>query len=174
MMMAHSQLGAEILLAQKNTTPLDIAAAWGHHIRNDGSGYPHQPKWAVRHPITSLLQICDAFEALTAVRPYKPILTPHMAYSIMLADKGGFHPALLASFIHAIGIYPPGNYVSLSNGTRGTVISTGTAIDRPEVKITHNQKGEEIPTDDQYILDLSMPKHSDYYVEELLLSIDVG
>lgn len=72
----HPKLGAEILLSQKSATPIDVAAAWGHHIRMDGSGYPLKPEWAARHPITLLLQICDVFEALTAVRPYKPILSP--------------------------------------------------------------------------------------------------
>lgn len=168
--MDHSRVGAEILLAQKNSTPLDIAFAWGHHIRNDGSGYPEQPKWAVRHPFTSLLQICDVFEALTAVRPYKPILTPHMAYGIMLTDRGGFHPALLASFISAIGLYPPGNQVKISNGVEGIVTTVGETIDRPQVRITRDQDGNNLPQDDQYILNLSAPKNRAYYVEELMLT----
>ena len=64
----HPRVGAEILLAHKRTSPLDIAAAWGHHIRQDGGGYPEQAPWMVRHPIIALIQICDVFEALTAAR----------------------------------------------------------------------------------------------------------
>lgn len=168
--MDHSRVGAEILLAQKNSTPLDIAFAWGHHIRNDGSGYPEQPKWAVRHPFTSLLQICDVFEALTAVRPYKPILTPHMAYGIMLTDRGGFHPALLASFISTIGLYPPGNRVKISNGAEGVVTTVGDTIDRPHVRIISDQDGIDLPPHDQYILNLSAHKNRGLYVEELILT----
>ncbi|THB78562.1 MAG: HD domain-containing protein [Desulfobulbaceae bacterium] len=167
-MMAHSQMGAEILMGQKNTTHLDVAAAWGHHIRHDGSGYPSQPKWAIRHPITSLLQICDAFEALTAARPYKPVLTPHMAFAIMLKDKGGFNPALLASFIATVGIYPPGNLVKLSDGTKGLVIRVGTKIDRPTVKIMTTPTGEDIPPDDQYQVDLNTPEHQSLAVSKML------
>ena len=166
----HSRVGAEILLGQKNTTPMDIAAAWGHHIRNDGKGYPAQPEWAVRHPFTSLLQICDVFEALTAVRPYKPILSPHMAFSIMLTDRGAFHPALLASFINAIGLYPPGNRVRISNGAKGIVITAGSAIDRPKVQIVCDPQGNDLPSDDQYQLDLSAPKNHHLEVDELLLT----
>ncbi|MEE4241749.1 MAG: HD domain-containing phosphohydrolase [Desulfopila sp.] len=167
--MRHSQIGAEILLGQKNTTPLDIAAAWGHHIRNDGTGYPEQPKWAVRHPFTSLLQICDAFEALTAVRPYKPLLSPHMAYSIMLTDRGGFHPSLLASFINTIGIYPPGNRVLISNGSQGIVLSTDEFIDRPEVRVTHSRNGEILSPGDQYTLKLSAAKNRNLQIDRILL-----
>lgn len=168
--MEHPRIGAEILLGQKNTTPLDIAAAWGHHIRADGSGYPSQPEWAVRHPFTSLLQICDAFEALTAVRPYKPILTPHMAYSIMLTDKGGFHPSLLASFIGAIGLYPPGNRVEISNGSRGIVTAVGPILDRPKVRITHDREGTQLPPEDQFDLNLAEADNRSLYVEELLFT----
>jgi len=167
-MMGHSQVGAEILMAQKNTTSIDISAAWGHHIRHDGSGYPRQPPWAVRHPITSLLQICDAFEALTAARPYKPALSPHMAFSIMLNDKGGFHPALLASFISAVGIYPAGNKVKMSDGRKGLVISVGPRIERPRVKITHDSDGTEIPIEDQPLVNLAAGEYKAISISELL------
>ena len=167
-MTAHSQLGAEILLGQKNTSPLDIAAAWGHPIRHDGNGYPAQPKWAVRHPLTSLLQICDTFEALTAARPYKPSVNPHVAFCIMLKDKNCFHPNLLASFIRAVGIYPPGNRVKLSDNRLGVVVETGKYIDRPKIMVTRDQSGDEIPDSDQYVLDLAAPFAANISVRKLL------
>jgi len=169
-MMTHSKTGAEILLAQKRTTALDIAAAWGHHIRYDGSGYPRQPAWAVRHPITSLLQICDAFEALTATRPYKPPLSPHLAYSIMLRDKGCFHPAMLASFIAVIGLYPPGTRVRLSDGRKGLVMNVGPKIDRPRIKIIYDQNGTELPAADQIQINLAAGEHQHLFISELLLT----
>lgn len=168
--MAHSRIGAEILLAHKDSSPLDIAAAWGHHIRHDGTGYPRQPDWAVRHPITSLLQICDAFEALTAARPYKPALSPHVAYGIMLRDKGGFHPTMLASFISVIGLYPPGTMVRLSDGSRGLVMLSGPRIDRPRVKITKAPDGTELSGADRYQINLAAGEHRSLSVEELLLN----
>ncbi len=167
--MAHPQVGAEILMAQKDASPLEIAVAWGHHIRHDGSGYPKSPKWAVKHPITSLLQICDVFEALTAQRPYKPPLSPQMSYSIMLKDKGGFDPALLASFISALGLYPPGNIVRMSDGTKGTVVEVGSKIDRPTVRITHDQEGLQTSTTDKYLINLAAGEHNNLFIEELLL-----
>jgi putative nucleotidyltransferase with HDIG domain len=99
----HPKAGAEILLEQKGMSALDLAACWGHHIRYDGGGYPEQPVWTVRHPVTALLQICDVFEALPAVRSYKEALGPQGAYSIMLADKGAFHPGLMAVFVSMVG-----------------------------------------------------------------------
>jgi putative nucleotidyltransferase with HDIG domain len=98
---AHAEIGAEILLEQKGASPLDLAAAYGHHIRHDGGGYPERPAWVVRHPLVALLQICDVFEALTAVRPYKSALTSRAAFEIMIGDTGAFDPTLLRAFIRA-------------------------------------------------------------------------
>jgi HD-GYP domain-containing protein (c-di-GMP phosphodiesterase class II) len=151
---AHPRMGSELLLAQKGVSPLDIAAAWGHHQRQDGRGYPVKPAWAVRSPLIALLQICDVFEALTAVRPYKPAMTPQHAFSIMTDDKGAFHLGLLSAFINLIGIYPPGTYVELSDGRTGMVTSTGKIIDRPRLRITRLTDGSLLKKEDQYDVDL--------------------
>ena len=165
----HPRIGAEILLAQKHTTPLDIAAAWGHHIRQDGGGYPEQAPWMVRHPIIALLQICDVFEALTAARPYKAQISPQAAFGIMLDDIAAFQPSLLASFINVVGIYPPGNTVVLSDGSRGTVASVGPLIDRPTIEITHDSLGREVSPGDSLQIDLSAEHYRHLSVVELRL-----
>jgi len=162
----HPRIGAEILLAQKKVKVLDVAAAWGHHLRQDGGGYPDQASWMVRHPIISLIQICDVFEALTAVRPYKPAQSPLAAFSIMLKDKGAFQPTLLASFMGAIGIYPPGNLVTLSDGTGGIVAAAGPLIDRPTVLITHDRFGRELLSDESFKIDLSEERYRSLSVVE--------
>jgi putative nucleotidyltransferase with HDIG domain len=168
-MKEHARIGAEILLGQKNTTALDVSAAWGHHIKHDGSGYPAQPQWAFRHPITALLQCVDVFEALTAARPYKPPLSPHMAYTIMMKDIKSFNPAMLAAFISALGLYPPGTLVRMVDGRKGMVISVGPKIDRPRIKITHDQQGAELPPEDQLQINLASGEHRTLAIQELIL-----
>lgn len=167
-MSAHSRLGAEILMAQKDSSELEIAAAWGHHVRNDGGGYPQMPAWAVRHPMTALLQICDVFEALTASRPYKPALTPHMAYGVMLRDRESFHPNLLASFMSVVGLYPPGNAVQLSDGSRAIVTAAGSQIDKPRVKITHSRQGTPVSESDRRTVDLGAASSRRLSVQRLI------
>ena len=166
----HPKSGAKILSEQKECSALDLAACWGHHIRYDGGGYPKQPAWAVRHPVTALLQICDVFEALTAVRPYKEALDPQGAYTIMLADTGGFHPGLMAAFISMVGLYPPGTYVRLSDRRVGMVTEVGAHIDRPKVLVTVSKIGEPLDEIDRYILDLSETEHRSLSVNRLLLN----
>jgi putative nucleotidyltransferase with HDIG domain len=165
----HPKAGAEILLEQKGLSALDLAACWGHHIRYDGGGYPKQPGWAVRHPVTALLQICDVFEALTAVRPYKAALEPQGAYTIMLADKGAFHPGLMAAFISMVGLYPPGTYVRLSDRRVGMVTEVTEIIGRPKVTIILSKFGEPLSGEDRYLLDLTDKTMQAVSVDELLL-----
>lgn len=165
----HPRAGAEILMEQKGVTEFDLAACWGHHIRHDGAGYPAPPLWAVRHPVTSLLQVCDVFEALTAVRPYKPALEPQIAYSIMMNDKGAFHPGIFAVFISMVTLYPPGTYLRLTDRRVGMVVDITEAIDRPNLLITVGEGGVPLDTDNQYYCNLNEKKNRGVAVEKLLL-----
>ena len=168
-MKSHPVFGVEILLDHSHATLLDKAAAWGHHIRHDGKGYPEPSKWAFRHPITALLQVCDVFEALTSVRPYKKAKTPEEAYRIMLADTGGFHPGILSQFIRALGLYPPGNIVLLADGRKAKVTASGPKIDRPEIIITHDAEGAEYPNDKKEFCKLDQPQHAQLSIQSLIL-----
>jgi HD-GYP domain-containing protein (c-di-GMP phosphodiesterase class II) len=165
----HPRVGSELLLAQKDSSPLDIAAAWGHHLRYDGKGYPQKPVWAIRSPAIALLQICDIFEALTAIRPYKQAMDPQHAFSIMTMDSGAFHHSLLSVFISSIGIYPPGTYVELSDGRIGMVTSAGEKIDRPQLRITNTHEGTLLEKEDQYPVDLGALDKGGLEVRRLLL-----
>jgi len=168
-MQLHPMLGLEILLEHEHVTDFSRAAAWGHHIRHDGKGYPQQPDWAARHPLTALLQVCDVFEALTAIRPYKKAKSPEESYQIMLADQGCFHPGILAQFIRALGLYPPGNMVKLSDGRRAKVMTATDLIDRPGILITHDANGEELADNQGMYCDLSDPALAALSVSKLLV-----
>jgi putative nucleotidyltransferase with HDIG domain len=168
-MQSHAALGAEILMEHKTVTSLDVACAWGHHIRHDGGGYPQNPSWGVRNRLTALLQVCDVFEALTAIRPYKAPMTPRAAFEIMLKDEGAFEPGVLHAFITCLGLYPAGNTVRMSNGAIATVVAAGADIERPQIRITHDPSGQAIDEAYQPLVDLGAADGEDLSVAELLL-----
>jgi len=143
----HPALGAHILLENRAAGPLAVAAAWGHHLRHDGRGYPSRPPWAALGRATALLHVCDAFEALTAVRPYKLAMTPRRAYEIMLSDRGAFDPSLLAAFMRAMGLYPPGSQVRLTSGEQALVLAAGPDIARPRVRVVRDTSGAAVAPD---------------------------
>jgi putative nucleotidyltransferase with HDIG domain len=155
LMRLHPQFGAEILLEHKESSPMQVAIAWSHHIRYGGGGYPRLPSWTTQSRFTSLVQICDVFEALTASRPYKPPMTPLAAFGIMVNDAGAFDPALLTAFISALGVYPPGSQVRMNNGCLATVVATGKRLDKPKIRITHDEKGLILAQESGLIVDLA-------------------
>lgn len=169
-MRIHPEAGAHILLESGDASPTAVASAWGHHLRHDLHGYPVVPGWAVQSETTALLQVCDVFEALTAVRPYKPATSPLRAYEIMLADPGAFHPGALRGLIAALGLYPPGSRVELSDGSRGLVVAAGALPDRPRLRLVREAGGAPIPREEQRLLDLGEPAAAGLAVERLLVS----
>jgi HD-GYP domain-containing protein (c-di-GMP phosphodiesterase class II) len=137
----HPRAGAELLMEQEDAGPLSVGAAFGHHIRQYRRGYPVIPKWHAIGRSTALIHVCDVFEALTAIRPYKAALSPRRAFEMMLADTGCFHAGAMSALVRSVGLYPPGNRVLLSTGERALVIAAGDALDRPCVSITHDATG---------------------------------
>ncbi len=133
-MQSHPQLGADILINSADVSTAALGAAWGHHHRYDGQGYPTRRPWFETTKATSLIQICDVFEALTARRPYKAPYSPSRAYSILYSDQGAFDPGVLAAFTRAMGLFPPGRFVLLSDGRLARVAQVTSVIDRPIVR----------------------------------------
>jgi HD-GYP domain-containing protein (c-di-GMP phosphodiesterase class II) len=153
-MVRHSILGAQVLIQNQESSPLAINSAYGHHIRYDRRGYPLVPEWLRPSRLTYLLQVCDVFEALTAVRPYKPSLTPRRAYEIILSDKGAFDPSAFREFVGAIGLYPPGWRVRLTTGEEALVLRAGSHIARPVVEICVDASGRPVRPGDRPVVDI--------------------
>ncbi|MFN2371283.1 MAG: HD-GYP domain-containing protein [Candidatus Krumholzibacteriia bacterium] len=151
----HPAIGAAMLLETRDAGTLAVATAWGHHRRHDGGGYPKMPHGGYVSELTQLVHVCDVFEALTAVRPYKRALTPRDAWEIILKDRAAYSPLAVTALRDAVGLFPPGSQVVLSGGHRAVVTAAGRLIDQPRVRLTHDAAGNEIPPERQLELDLA-------------------
>jgi len=151
----HPSAGAAMLLETRDAGVLSVATAWGHHRRHDGGGYPKMPHGGQVSELTQLVHICDVFEALTAIRPYKRALTPRDAWEIILKDASAYSPLSVAALRDAVGLFPPGSQVVLSTGHRAVVVHAGRLIHQPLVRITHDAHGDEIPLERQPEMDLA-------------------
>jgi len=114
---SHTTLGAEILLGHVDELgPLPAVVAFEHHLGWDCKGYP---KVAFQRKVTlasSIVHICDEYDALTQRRSYKRDYPPEAVYQIMNKQKGSkFSPQLLDKFFKLIGIWPKGTIVVLSD-----------------------------------------------------------
>jgi putative nucleotidyltransferase with HDIG domain len=170
-METHPRLGGEMLLASGVANPWSVCAAFGHHVRHDRRGYPKLPVWARQSSATALIHVCDVFEALSAVRPYKPAFAPWDAYDIMVRDQGGFDPGALRVFVNAIGLFPPGSNVVLSDGSEGFVVRAGERPDRPSVQIRKRADGVAVDLDAAETCDLSDPANAELRVVRLLAPV---
>jgi putative nucleotidyltransferase with HDIG domain len=147
----HAELGAKCLLDQRDADPLAVAAAFGHHRAPDGSGYPRTTH---RHPVnlvTSIVKICDIFEALTAARPYKQPMSPIRAYRVMIAMGDRLDQALLRRFVETNGIYPVGQLVELDNGDVAVVREQGMDLLKPKVALVPNLAGLDLEEEDDQV-----------------------
>jgi HD-GYP domain-containing protein (c-di-GMP phosphodiesterase class II) len=83
----HTTVGARWLAAVPGLSALVPFARW-HHERFDGKGYPDGCT-AERLPLTvSIVAVCDAWDALTEVRPYREALSVEEAAAEMRAHAG--------------------------------------------------------------------------------------
>lgn len=162
----HSVVGVKVLLANGETSPIVLSAAYCHHIKESGQGYPVMPSWFKRSSAAALVHVCDVFEALTAARPYKNPMCPRKAYEIMMKDKGAFQPRMLAALIRTLGLYPPGSEVMLSDQRRAVVVAKGINPDLPLVRVTHDESGNPITRKDQPAIHLD--KEPEIRVDDFL------
>ena len=150
----HTVYGGEILLEAAEVDPVVIAAAFGHHRTLDGQGYPKVLVPTRQSAVTKIVKICDVFEALTAIRPYKPRMSPLRAYRIMMGMQNHFEPTLLRRFISVMGLYPVGSLVELSNGFAARVHEQTDDLDAPVVDLVQDPDGDPLPEARQIRADL--------------------
>jgi putative nucleotidyltransferase with HDIG domain len=151
----HAELGAQCLLDHDAADPLAVAAAFGHHLTKDGRGYP---KTTHAHPVsfvTSIVKICDIFEALTAARPYKQPMSPIRAYRVMLAMGDQLDRTLLRRFIESNGVYPVGQIVELDDGSVAVVRRQSRDPLLPQVALFDGEHHSDLIERDETLIDLS-------------------
>jgi HD-GYP domain-containing protein (c-di-GMP phosphodiesterase class II) len=130
----HPLLGARALL-EGGAPPLWVATALDHHRGVDARGYPalsSEPP----HEATRIVTIANYLERKRIPLGDDPE-APEAAVRSALALAGRyFDPAWLAVAIRALGVFPPGMVVELTDG-QPAMVTRANARDplRPEVRI---------------------------------------
>jgi diguanylate cyclase (GGDEF)-like protein len=97
----HTILGERILNAAPALRPV-ARLVRSSHERWDGTGYPDQLAAEAIPLGARIIAVCDAYEAMTADRPYRKALTPQAARRELSANAGTqFDPAVVAAFLAA-------------------------------------------------------------------------
>lgn len=108
-----------------------------HHERHNGSGYP---KGLAGHKIPvygRIAAIIDSFDAMTSRRPYaKQISTYDCLRLFNKVTNIDFQSEMVKQFIQAIGFFPTGTLVELSDGAVGIVVKQNYSLRlRPQVML---------------------------------------
>lgn len=135
-MKSHPTLGWRLLMSSSAIPGCVIDAAYGHHERLDGKGYPRGLTAEGIPLYTRIVTIADMYDAITSDRVYKNGKTHLDAINIMTKASGDqLDSGLVMKFIESLGIYPPGNIVEMTNGEVAVVIETN-AVKKLKPKVT--------------------------------------
>lgn len=113
-MQTHPREGYAMLARTEGLPEIVGKICLYHHEKLDGSGYPEGLKDGEIGAGARIVAICDVFDALTSVRPYKKGFTPQAAAEMMATWNGHFDPVLLKRFFDCMGLkWPNGSAPSL-------------------------------------------------------------
>ncbi|MEO0965659.1 MAG: HD domain-containing phosphohydrolase [Planctomycetota bacterium] len=120
-----------------------------HHQSFDGTGYPDSRGGEKLHVFTRIVRLCDAFDAATSPRPWRP------AKSIIRAlwelsrgpYRGQFDPELVKALLKLIQPFPVGTKLKLSDGRSGVVCERSTDPFEPIVAVAYDETGRLMPAE---------------------------
>ncbi|MDH5300472.1 MAG: HD domain-containing protein [Gammaproteobacteria bacterium] len=87
-----------------------------HHENIDGSGYPRKRRGEEIDLPARILSLVDRYHAMISSRRHRPGLLPAQALKRLVALDNEVDKKLMAHFVRAVGIFPPGSCVKLANG----------------------------------------------------------
>lgn len=153
----HVNLSLHILNSGPPLPPQVLQGISQHHERIDGSGYPNQLKGDKISIYGKMAAIADSFAALITPRPYAKASAPQDALMNLYEWSGtSFHEPLVEQFVQAIGVFPVGSLVELSNGEVAVVLAHNR-IRRLEPRVLVLSTADKTP--------LEVPLQRDLYQE---------
>ncbi len=144
---SHVNVGLASLNGAADLPAAVLRGILQHHERLDGSGYPSGLTGDQIGVYGQMTAIADSFSAMTTPRPYANSSSPQEAL-LKLYEWGGssFSTSLIEQFVQAIGVFPVGSPVELSNGEVAVVV-TYNRVRRLEPKVLVLTRPDKSPLD---------------------------
>ena len=123
-----------------------------HHERWDGSGFPNKLAAEKIPKLARLVALANRYDNLCNPFDIKQANTPAETIShLFKKEVGHFQTEILQTFVKVLGVYPPGSFVGLSNGSVGLVIESNSADILHPLLMLHDA---EVPRAEAILLDL--------------------
>lgn len=99
-MQNHTVEGARLIITSDRELDMAAAVAYEHHIMLNGGGYPKRHYQRDVHKASTLVHVCDVYDALRTNRPYRAAWESEKVLSY-IAEKCGseFEPGIANAFI---------------------------------------------------------------------------
>ncbi len=160
----HRHPAASFALLEKIQGVSDyvLAAAYQHHERMTGAGYPKRRANVQISQVARIVAISDTLCAMVHKRSHRDALTPQMALDkvIKMGQMNFLDPALIKNLLRYLSVYPIGTYVELASGRMGRVVAAHPEDHlRPVISILRNEKGQPLPMKQILQVDLTKEKN---------------
>ena len=148
-MEAHTWLGALSVFELRDYGELPLhsmLAAYEHHLRPDGKGYPKALRRRKPTVFSKIIAVAAAFDAATNERAYRPARPAEEVLLRLWQDESlGYDPVIVKALINLLGIYPVGTVVILDTYELALVHaanSDSAYLQRPVVRLLSSPEGE--------------------------------
>jgi putative nucleotidyltransferase with HDIG domain len=145
-MKRHVIDGAEMLRQTPDIPALAPVIAFEHHLRTDGTGYPHGVRRASLNVGTMLCSIADVYDAMRSQRLYQEAFPTDRILEVLKRNDGTqFDQHLVRRFVQLVGIYPAGNLVRLNTGDVAVVVKAYAPDPyRPRVRVLFDRHAKRL------------------------------
>ena len=129
MLSHHPERGCQLMQTFPEVSPTVLEIIAQHHERLDGSGFPKGLSKETLSALSKIVMVADYFDELCNSPTPESSLTSHAALSyfyrhiVFKGESTKFCERVVQALVHAIGIYPPGSLVELTDGFLGVVTS---------------------------------------------------
>lgn len=122
-----------------------VIVAYEHHLPFT---HPESGKQGYTHLFSRIVQVADAFDALTTRRPWREGYTADEALRILVQDAGErYDPLIVKMLVNLLGMHPLGSAVRLGTGEVGVVYhnpSDPEHFGQPWVRLVRDEHGQPI------------------------------
>jgi HD-GYP domain-containing protein (c-di-GMP phosphodiesterase class II) len=149
----HIGRGLNAVAPMRNLPPAVKNIIACHHEAWDGSGYPGGLSGTKIPKLARIVAIANRYDNLCNPLDGRKALLPAEAVARMFKlESAAFDPEILSAFVKAVGVYPPGTFVHLSDDTLGLVIESNSRdLLRPVVMLYDTS----IPRSEALLLDMA-------------------
>jgi HD-GYP domain-containing protein (c-di-GMP phosphodiesterase class II) len=139
-----------------------LSAAYQHHERITGAGYPKRRVGGQISQVARIVAIADTLCAMVHKRSHRDALTPQMALDkvLKMGQMSFLDPNLIKNLLRYLSLFPIGTYVELASGRMGRVVAAHPDDhSRPTISVLRNEKGQPLPMKQILQVDLMREKN---------------